>query len=505
MAITNASTEKWYASRIGPYLLLGNGILSNRYITTAAVGGVSVLGVGTPGDFYDKAVENFPPCTCFALTADRRILAAGNAAQPLRVWIGAQATDQHGLLFGVESLDTSYVDIVQTGATRITAISAMNDYYSVHTDAGVVDLFGFTNTNDGWTAIQRPSTANAGAINPHCVKDRDGFSSYYLGTDGELYRDEAVRTGPPEKRFAKQVDTATAHAAGQWNRDMDVELAATPATAHLFDIAYDRSRGLVYMLGRMPKRAQSEAGEDHESEIRMGLWCYNEQTKQVTGPMLCPNLRCMTLVGSIDTPNRYLVGLNSEGYLIYADLGLTDDISPETVEPIGTAIGGAYTNAEAVGGFNPTVVVGDGEFAINRRASGIDTWQLKLESYSQLKVVGLTERIIEGEFFRNASLSVLETPWLDLGAPSIRKMFRQIRLTFDRNPHVYAYASVRSDDGFERTIHRGLLYPNAQCVLSTNAGGKRIQLRLVLIGFLDKPFVLRSLSIGYVPARSVAR
>ena len=233
----------WYASRIGSEWWLGDGSNSNRVID--AEGTISLL-EADPGDIYDKSRDDFPPCLQWQMGSGREVYGAGNVNSPMRVWVTAKPGNQHGPVFhGIESLETSYVDIVAPHATRITALSAFGPYITVHTDRGLFDLFGHPGGPDGFKAVQRSSIANAGAANPDCVKDITGLASYFLGTDGGLYNDESVRTGPFDKRRSKRTDVAPLDP-GAWNGAMDKTMVSEQATRHVTLISGILSNPLLF-------------------------------------------------------------------------------------------------------------------------------------------------------------------------------------------------------------------------------------------------------------------
>jgi hypothetical protein len=259
----------WYASRIGSRWWLGNGQDDNLQWHEEEL---TVLGPdSTPDSLYDPSRVRIPPCTSFVMSVTKSIFAAGNAANPMRVWITHPPTVKFPFNEGVYSLDTSFVDLIGTGATRITALSAFQNYVTAHTDAKPVNMFDVDGDQAGWKCSQAPGVANASAPNPACTGDSDGIASFYFGADGEVYKDEAIRTGPYGKSPARQQDIATTRASGVWNREM-----LRPIPVRKSHVAYDRDNELFWMWAPLLV------------DGRMALWCFNEDNRSVTGPLRYP-------------------------------------------------------------------------------------------------------------------------------------------------------------------------------------------------------------------------
>lgn len=296
------ATALWYASHVGNRWLLGNGVNNNLVWSDDTL---SVWGpAAPPADLYDPAKERVPPCTCFRMHVNRSIFATGNAAHPLRVWITARPTEKHPVVDGVQSLATSFIDIhASRGAKRTVALSVYQQYVTVHTDAGPVNLFGVDNTDDGWKCEQSPSAANASAISPACTADTEGDHDYYFGHDLQVYKDQAVRVGPYEKKPGRAQDIATDQAGDVWNRDM--QRSGDPTGYHTL---YDRDTRLFWIFSRSIYAGQSM------------LWLYNERTHTTAGPIHYPDALVSTALAGLRIPRTRRGGI---GYMqIGTDFGV---------------------------------------------------------------------------------------------------------------------------------------------------------------------------------------
>jgi len=109
--------------------------------------------------------------------------------------------------------------------------------------------------------------------------------AFYLGADLEVYTDQAIRSGPPEKRGARDQEIVTAQASGVWNRDMQRSLAE-----YGYSALYDRQTRLFWIFAR-----SVFAG-------RTMLWLYNERTKSCAGPIHYPDAVASTALLGLDLP-----------------------------------------------------------------------------------------------------------------------------------------------------------------------------------------------------------
>jgi hypothetical protein len=269
---------------------------------------------------------------------DREIYATGNVTTPLRVWITDKPGSEFGIYEGIRNLETSYTDITRPAATKITAISVWNNYVTVHTDAGCTNLFGHNTTTDGYKSNQGPSAVAAGAPNQDCVKDdSDGYGSYYIGDDNQLYKDEAVRGSPFNKRYERRIDSPVSML-DKWNSRME-----TYADGDYRNVIYDRHRGLTYIWAKI------ETGQN-------ACWCYNEATGGMTGPVTLFNPVYVTSVIMEPTGYTMQIGMSGDGTL-YFDTGPNETMIPTTATRV-TGLGFAPKGSVIVSGSGTAAVDG---------------------------------------------------------------------------------------------------------------------------------------------------
>jgi hypothetical protein len=285
-------TAAWFASPIGDRWLLGNGIDANLQWRAAAL---TVFGPATPpADIYNLGRIRIPPCTCFRMNEARNLFATGNADLPMRVWITEAPTVKYPFFDGIQSLDVSFIDVpAHGGATAIRAMSLYQSYITLHTDRAPINVYGVNGTSDGWKCQSAASAANASALNPDCVGDAEGDASFYLGTDLEVYSDQAVRSGPWEKRGARAQEIVTEQGSEVWNRDMQRSGASRG-----YALLYDRDTRLAWIFARSVFAGRSM------------LWLYNERTRTCAGPIHYPDVTCATSLRALKLPHTRLGGIS---------------------------------------------------------------------------------------------------------------------------------------------------------------------------------------------------
>lgn len=283
----------WFASPVGHTWIIGNGVDDNLVWSNGALNYYGPS--GPPADIYDLGRERIPPCTCFRLNEARNLFAAGNSVQPMRVWITEAPNAEFHHFTGVKSLITSFIDIhPHGGATQIRALSLYQSYITVHTNRNPINVYGVNNTKDGWKCESAASAANASAFNPDCVGDAEGDSSFYLGSDLEIYSDQAVRAGPWEKRAARAQEIATEQGAEIWNRDM-----LRSDVSRGYAVLYDRRTRLLWAFARSIYAGRSM------------LWLYNERTRACSGPIHYPDATCTTALRGLHIPQYRRAGIGA--------------------------------------------------------------------------------------------------------------------------------------------------------------------------------------------------
>lgn len=469
----------WYASVVGDRVLLGNGIDANLQWSNYAL---SVLGpASAPADVYDNSRVRIPPCTTFAMNGNKSVFAAGNAAQPLRVWITHAPTASYPFNEGIYSIEQSFIDVRYNGATRITALTAFQNYITAHTDGKPVNLFDVDGSNDGWKCIQSPGVANSSAPCPAAAGDTLGWTSFYLGADGEVYKDESIRTGPFGKQVARDQEIVTALCSGQWNRDM-----LKPVAPGGVFVAYDRKNSLFWMFARVNGSGFS----------RLWLWCYNERNNSISGPFRYPNTRFAALIPSPTAVGPVCAVVTLAGELLYSDLGDIGETQEFLSEPKSTPLGSAFAQLESA----PTPTSGLPYVGMTATGTAISEvlagLRLTMPTAWDSFVTGDTTTLTR--FWKDAYVARIETGYMDLGNPSQYKNFHDVRLTFQKHSRCYVGIYAESD-GFKGGKWSGLVFSKEQLRVPLNICGRSVRVRVVMVCFNDAKTLLRSAVIGWTP------
>lgn len=471
-----AAGLRWFGSWINGEAWLGNGTDANLVWR----GGTLVaLGASIPyADVDHPAKAVFPPCKQFVQTSDRVIHGAGNVTNPLRVWSTEKPSALMPNLEGIYSADTSFTLVNHTRATVVTAIQTSGSAVIAHTDAGSVRLASFEQGGDGYKMVQTPTKANAGAINPNCVADSEGTLAYYLGTDLELYRDEAARGGAYQNKERRDISIATAPAADLWNESM--------ADSGLDDaqLLHDRGTGIVFML------APTTAGG-------RGLWAYHEPADEagaVSGPIRYPNAVDLVLV---QTGRKTLVfAFTAGGAFLSADLSAL--LEPETWQLPSYSASLPADCATSATAPTPTAGLGyvgitetEGAPAILQNVEG--TSIAMANPWSQWSASGLPTPTL---FFKDASVAVLEFTAEDFASPDVVKEFLSVRLQLLRNTCAYVGVFAESD-GVRYGRWRGSVYPKEEKLSGLKLVGRRVNLRVIIVYFNSHPLLLRDLCVDW--------
>lgn len=467
----------WFASIIADRLFLGNGVDLNLQWKSAAL---SILGpAAAPGDIYDNSKVRIPPCTSFAMSGTKSIFSAGNAAQPLRVWITHPPSASYPFNEGIYSLDQSFIDLAFCGATKITALSAFQDYITAHTDGKPVNMFGVDQTSDGWKCVQTPGVANASAPCPAAVGDAYGLASFYFGSDGEVYKDEAIRAGPYSKQVAREQEIATAMGSGEWNRDM-----TKPVAAGRCSVVYDRRTSLLWLFAELSLVS-----------TRMGLWCYNERNRSVSGPIRYPNALVSTVVR---TPAEKCLAavITASGEMLYSDLSSVGETQEFLQESMSAPLGAAYGELTVA----PTPTPGMPYVAATADCSTF----AEVLGASQLTAASVWDPMTVGgsyaftRFWKDAYLARIETGYLDFGQPSLLKNYHQLQLTFQKHTRAYVAVCLETE-GRSAVKWKGLVFARESWSLPFTLAGRRVRVRLVVVFFNGARGLLRDITIGWTP------
>lgn len=470
---------EWFCSPIADRLLFGNGVAGNDNLAWTG-GALAVFGpAAPPADVNKHSRVRIPPCTSFRQHVNRSIMAGGNAAAPLRVWITEPPNPAEPFVDGIHSLATSYIDVhPHGGATRITGLSVFQQYVTVHTDKSPVNLFGVDTTPNGWKCDQSPSAANASAINPACVGDVHGDADFYLGADLEVYQDQAIRSGPYEKRTARAQEIATVQGASIWNRQ-----AKTPLVTYGYSVAYDRECRLFWMF--MPTMLDS----------RPALFVYNERTKTVAGPWRYPAATSSAIMRSLGAST--LTVITAAGECLYARLNLIGEVQPEDLEAKGTALGAGY----AIGLVAPTPDVGVPYVAMTADNATIlermGAYVVGMASMWGPLAVLVPGDYVLTQFFNNAYLARFEAPWQDLGNPKSFKNFLEVQVSLERDARAYIGIFAETDAGRTGGRWYGLVHGKNFARIPLNLWGHKIRVRVVAVLFNSGRCLVPDVTLGY--------
>lgn len=504
-------SARWFASRIGARWYFGNGVDDNLQWKDAALSKLGpAVALNSSDDIYNPSRVKIPPCTTFVMNGTRSVFAAGNASNPLRVWITNPPTSDFPFNEGIYSLTKSYIDVTYSEATRITALSAFQNYITAHTDAKPVNLFDVDGTNDGWKCVQASGAANASAPTPACVRDTNGMASFYLGADGEVYKDEAVRVGPNDKRPSRDQDIATAQQSGAWSRDMTKPVAR----AHT---VYDRKTAMFWMF------AELSSFPGH-----MGLWAFYERSRSVAGPIRYPNAVCSTVLGGV--PDATVVAVvTPANELLFANLSTVGETEEFLAEASSSVLGSDYAEVASA----PTVTPGmsfvamsadrqtiaeilpGGDFYANliEDSDGMNLLNsrgvlLRSAPPSSIKTAMATpwSPFVPGgsqtfaTYYKDAYVARFETAYLDLGTAQLRKNFLELRTVWQKKSRAYIGLYAETEDGRSAGKWRGLVFGKEEHRVPLNLFGCRIRVRCVAVVFNGSPALLREITIGFLPA-----
>lgn len=246
--ITSSFTDwlggRAYSSNIGSrQVAIGNGG-ANPHIVDMTDNTLVTVDV-TDSDIYKQSRTAFPKCTMFVRGPNKCLFAAGNPDSKLTVYISEPAgssAPQRDSLYATGSI--SSVDLLMTDATTITALSVLGPYVVVHTDYGVSLLYQ-TNPDQaesGFRTEQVASPVSSAAIN-HRVVGGQQNQPFFLGRDGQIYKDESTTSGPDGKPMYSDPRQASWKAKGLWSAaDINADDISTAFAA------YDPGVGMYFVF-----------------------------------------------------------------------------------------------------------------------------------------------------------------------------------------------------------------------------------------------------------------
>lgn len=479
-------SAQWFASRVGDRVYFGNGIDANVQWKNGAL---AALGPSTtPASPYDPSRVAIPACTSFVMGVGKSVFAAGNAAAPKRMWITHPPSAAFPFNEGIYSADTSFVDLTYSDATKITALSAFQNYVTAHTDRKPINVFDVDGSNDGWKCSQAPGAANSSAPSPDALRDTNGMASFYVGADGEVYKDEAIRVGPNDKRAARDQEIATNLGAGDWNDDMQ-----KPVALGRVHTVYDRTQQLFWIFAELDAIPS-----------RMGLWFYNERSRSMAGPLSYPNaLVSAAVAGTTDGACTLAIVVTATGELLYTDLATLGEtpgfLQEDSDEPLGDDFAQLVAAPTPTPGLSYVAMTPDSGIMSEFLAGGqevtmYDPWSF-FEDGDGVQVFT--------RFWKNAYIARFETGLMDFGQDELVRNFLELAINWQFHSRAYfgIYAEV---DGGMRKVRggrwHGLAFGKETHRIPINLCGRRIRVRVVAVLFNDAPALVRSVRLGWLPA-----
>ncbi len=215
-------------------------------------------------ELYTQEWSRFPNCQFFVQGPKKTLFGAGNPDSPLTVYISESAgmtKEYRDSPYSTEMTNQipgklSTVNILSSDATRITALSTRGDQVVVHTDKGCHLLYAPSpdQASTGYRVEQVPTTNFSAAVNQQVVAGESGSQNFWLGFDGQIYKDEAAARGAEDKKNYTDGSQATWKSKGLWEKHQITDLSRSFAT-------YDPETGNYWLFVEAPEYADFVSGE----------------------------------------------------------------------------------------------------------------------------------------------------------------------------------------------------------------------------------------------------
>jgi hypothetical protein len=242
-ALVGWSATKAYASHIGGrYAAVGNGTADPLIMNMSATPPVALATASLSTDMYAMENTAFPKCTMFVRGPNKTIYASGNPSELLTVYVSEPSGLTDDLKMGLyASGSMSKVDLLLTDATKITALSVLGPYVVVHTDAGVTLLYApdADQADTGFRVKQVASPVSSAAVNQRVVGGQQS-QPFFLGRDGQIYKDESTTAGPDGKPLYSDPRQVSWKAKGLWSDASAQDISKSFA-------AYDPGIGMYFL------------------------------------------------------------------------------------------------------------------------------------------------------------------------------------------------------------------------------------------------------------------
>ena len=298
---------------------LGDG--SEEAVVTIGEGPPHITHSVTPDQtLYSQEWSRFPNCQFYVAGPKKTIFAAGNPADPLVVYISEPAgvtqpvrdnpysTYETGHYEGV----LSEVRILGSNASKITALSTRQDRVVVHTDKGCHILYAPSpdQASTGYRTEQVSATNTSAAVNSQTVAGDGGTQPFWLGHDGQIYKDEAAVRGAEDFKSYADPQQASWKAKGKWEKEHPANLENSFAT-------YDPQSGMYWVF------VESSESPVNTRKPTEGPTSLSGIVKPVNGP---------TGLGAITAPTDGPTGLVTQE-IVTPTSGPTGLVTQEIVAP----------------------------------------------------------------------------------------------------------------------------------------------------------------------------
>ncbi len=468
----------WYGSWVQNELWLGNGTDTNLVWASSAL---AVLGPATtPTNPQDPSQSPFPPCKTFLVGDQGQVYAAGNTTYPLRVWCGEIPNIDFPLNRGMKTTAYSYLDL-QTNATSITGLSSVGVDLVVHLNIGPpMIIAGYRGGPGGWKLVQKPTQANAGAINPNTTRDTK-LATTYLGSDLEFYRIATYKGSIVDRQYDaakwRKEDIVTDASAGTWN-----QAATKPISGTDYAMIYDE------------KNARTWAWLTMSAGARLGVFCWEDRTDCITGPWRYPDFLSVCKLRTENLNGTLVCGITRDGAFLYSDVASIGDFTPPAfTTALPAACAGVLTP--------PTATTGIGYV-------GVDEVNSKFVYVLNGQTLYLTDpwgdwaasgSVTPTVYYNNSRLAIIEFAETDAGSASMNKEWLMVRSTFDQNSICYVGVYANSG-GRLYGAWRGLMYPSTDWLSAIGGESSTTRIRLIIVSFNSFNGVLSGLRMDYLPA-----
>ena len=469
------SSDKGYINDVGSRVaVLGNGTDQKKIFEKDGVLVVEDLVNSGGNDIYKLEESRFPNCTMFIVGLRKSIYGAGNPNSPLTVYISEPSTSEDPFRAGIYSSAMSKVDILSSNATKITALSSYQNYVVVHTDAGVVLLYSpeQSQASTGFRVEQITAAANSGAINQNCVAGSAIIQPYYLGVDGQIYKDSSARRGPDNKPSFSDVEQVSAKAKGLWDRHISSDLSNSFSS-------YDTFSGIYNFY--VPNDNDSEDAPEFLS------YYYHDAGNALVGPIYSNDITAVTTVGD----SSLMLGVDTDNSVVTCEMEqLKESLNIEGPDH-DILFNGSTEKPE-----------GSNYVAMAKFADMDYVYSRGIHYGSGLKdpVKGVGDFPEEDKiYYPNTYLSVIETSYENVSnSKTVSNSLHEIALKFQKGSFCKVSVAIESDEGtYRRTPYKSTFNKN-QIKSFRNLRGRTFRIRLYIISHVDYDWVLTDMTLGFL-------